>query len=296
MQQPAASRTTSLSHAEFDALLSFKKMGVDFLPSGQVHTHTDHPPVNPALGVPLYCLGGVLVLLFVGRACIQYHHRYRLKEALQKNDQARYVRPNQLVASLKKHVFYAPLLSKRHSREFRLLGRFHMGTLPLRLETALLAGYVALNLIFIVALIDWWQIYKEKMFQLKYAAGHLAIMNSPALVLTAGRNNPLIWLLGVPFDTFNLLHRWVGRVMVVGAIVHMSCVVAGDAKESEFFFSIFISYRILRLHTDETVTMAELTHMLWSRPFYICGLIVSDTLLLVIPISHSQTRPSYRLS
>ncbi|PLN79544.1 ferric reductase [Aspergillus taichungensis] len=246
-------------------------MGVDLLPSGQVHTHTDHPPVNPALGVPLYCLGGVFVLLFFGRACIQYHHRYRLKQALQKNDQARFVRPNQLAASLKKHVFYAPLLSTRHSREFRLLGRFHMGALPLRLETGLLAGYVLLNLIFIVALIDWWQIYKEKMFQLKYAAGHLAVMNSPALVLTAGRNNPLIWLLGVPFDTFNLLHRWVGRVMVVGAIVHMSCVVAGDARE---------------------MTMAEITHMLWSRPFYICGMIALISFVVIFfqslsPIRHA---------
>lgn len=222
-------------------------MGVDLLPSGQVHTHTDHPPVNPALGVPLYCLGGVFVLLFVGRACIKYNHRCRLKEALQKNDQDRFIRPNPLAASLKKHVFYAPLLSTRHSREFRLLGRFHMGVLPLRLETGLLVGYIALNLIFFVALIDWWQVYKEKMFQLKYAAGHLAVMNSPALVLTAGRNNPLIWLLGLPFDTFNLLHRWVGRIMIVGAIVHMGCVVAGEAKESESpILQLLLCYFILR--------------------------------------------------
>ena len=42
------------------------------------------------------------------------------------------------------------------------------------------------------------------------------------LFILAGRNNPLIPLLRVSFDTYNLLHRWLGRIVVVESIVHIS--------------------------------------------------------------------------
>lgn len=36
----------------------------------------------------------------------------------------------------------------------------------------------------------------------------------------ASRNNPLINWLNLSFDTFNLLHRWFGRIVVLEAITH----------------------------------------------------------------------------
>jgi hypothetical protein len=36
----------------------------------------------------------------------------------------------------------------------------------------------------------------------------------------AARNNPLINWLNLPFDTFNLLHRWFGRIVVLEALAH----------------------------------------------------------------------------
>ncbi|KAI1417440.1 ferric reductase NAD binding domain-containing protein [Hypoxylon sp. FL1857] len=40
------------------------------------------------------------------------------------------------------------------------------------------------------------------------------------LIILAGRNNPLISLLRVSFDTYNLLHRWMGRMVVIEAVIH----------------------------------------------------------------------------
>lgn len=208
-------------------------MGVELLKPGAHRNPKHHPPMNPALATPLYVLGGVLFVLFIGRAIIRLRHRLRLKHALENYDQSQFVRNSRLSAFVKKHILYAPLLSTRHSREFRLMDTFHMGVVPLRLEAVLLLGYITLNLVFFFALIDWWAGYGEMMYQLKYAGGHLAVMNSPALVLTAGRNNPLIWLLGLPFDTFNLMHRWIGRLMVAGGILHVTCVVVGQNQTSE---------------------------------------------------------------
>jgi len=37
----------------------------------------------------------------------------------------------------------------------------------------------------------------------------------------ASRGNPLINWLNLSFDTFNLLHRWQGRIVVLEAIAHV---------------------------------------------------------------------------
>ena len=204
-------------------------MGVELEGSGK-----GQPPMNPGLATPLYVLAGVVGVLFLSRTGIRIRHHRRLCEVLRNDDQSEFSKTNAWRASINKHVLFAPLFSTRHNREFRLMGKFHMGTIPLRLEVCMILGYIALNIIFFFVLIDWGSGFSEKMFQLKYAAGHLTVMNSPALVLSAGRNNPLIPLLGIQFDTFNLLHRWIGRIMGVEALLHMGCVVGGKTHESQY--------------------------------------------------------------
>lgn len=208
-------------------------MGVELDGSGK-----GQPPMNPGLATPLYVLAGVVGVLFLCRTAIRIRHHRRLCEVLQQDDdQSKFSKISSWRASINKHVLFAPLFSTRHNREFRLMGKFHMGTIPLRLEVCMLLGYITLNIIFFFVLIDWESEFSEKMFQLKYAAGHLSVMNSPALVLSAGRNNPLIPLFGIQFDTFNLLHRWIGRIMAVEALLHMGCVVGGKTHESQYSLS-----------------------------------------------------------
>jgi hypothetical protein len=36
----------------------------------------------------------------------------------------------------------------------------------------------------------------------------------------AARNNPLINWLNLSFDSFNLLHRWFGRIVILEALAH----------------------------------------------------------------------------
>jgi len=191
------------------------------------------PPMNPEIAVPLFAVGGLVAVLFAWRTVIRIRHRRRSRLALQMDDQRGLSRTNPINASLKKHILYAPLFRTRHSREFRFM-RLHMGSIPLRLEVILLLIYLSLNLIFVIVTVDWWEDYSKKLFQLKYAGGHLAVMNTPGLVLSAGRNNPLVPLLGLSFDTFNFMHRWVGRVIAVNAVVHMSAVLANQAYLSTF--------------------------------------------------------------
>ena len=45
----------------------------------------------------------------------------------------------------------------------------------------------------------------------------------------ASRNNPLIKWLGISFDTFNLLHRWFGRIVAMEAVCHTLAFMAVSA-------------------------------------------------------------------
>ncbi|KAL7904542.1 ferric reductase [Trichoderma velutinum] len=121
---------------------------------------------------------------------------------------------------VKKHIIYAPLFQKRHNQEFRLSTAVSVGTLPSRLQAMLLFLYFASNVAYMFIL-DWAQPnYYSFCAELRGRAGTLALENMVPLAVMAGRNNPFISALQISFDTFNLLHRWIGRIIVVEIVVH----------------------------------------------------------------------------
>ncbi|KAI1384655.1 ferric reductase NAD binding domain-containing protein [Hypoxylon trugodes] len=137
------------------------------------------------------------------------------------NDTQRYfVRPSANFAWIKKNLLYAPLFRKRHNREFQLSSAVNVGTLPTRFQFLFLAGYFATNIAFCVINIPFAGSYTDACKQLRNRSGTLAVVNMIPLFFMAGRNNPLIGLLGISFDTFNLLHRWFGRIVVLEAVCH----------------------------------------------------------------------------
>ncbi|RGP77930.1 hypothetical protein FLONG3_3999 [Fusarium longipes] len=122
--------------------------------------------------------------------------------------------------NLKKHIIYAPLWNKRHNREFKLSSAISMGTLPSRLHFTILFIYLGSNFAYMFVL-NW---ANENKFafcaELRGRSGTLALVNMVPLIIFAGRNNPLIAWLKISFDTYNLLHRWMGRIVVLESIIH----------------------------------------------------------------------------
>lgn len=121
---------------------------------------------------------------------------------------------------LKKHVIYAPLWRKRHNREFKLSSAVNVGTLPSRLHTIMIFIYVASNVAYMF-IVKWSSHNKYALCaEIRGRSGTLALVNMVPLVIFAGRNNPLISILKISFDTYNLLHRWMGRLVVIETILH----------------------------------------------------------------------------
>lgn len=123
-------------------------------------------------------------------------------------------------ANTKKHLLYAPLGRKRHNREVQLSSAVGIGILPSRFQTILITLYLASQVVYCVYL-DYGVNEKAALVaELRGRSGTLAVMNMVPLFLLAARNNPLISILHISFDTYNLLHRWLGRIVVLESITH----------------------------------------------------------------------------
>lgn len=135
--------------------------------------------------------------------------------------------PHALFANFRKHLLDAPLFRTRHHREFKLSSAINIGTLPSRLQTLLLLGYFATNVGLLVWRIDFGKEYTVVASEVRNRAGVMAVTNMVPLVLLAGRNNPILKLTQISFDTMNLIHRWFGRIVVLEALTHVSAWTAG---------------------------------------------------------------------
>lgn len=137
------------------------------------------------------------------------------------DDRQRYFVPaNGKFALLKKYLIYAPLFHNRHNREFQLSQAINMGNLPSRVHGLLVAGIVAMNVVLCVVTVPYASNEKTTAGIIRNRTGTMATVNMIPLVIMAGRNNPLIAMLRVPFDTWNLIHRWLGRIVVCEALAH----------------------------------------------------------------------------
>ena len=158
------------------------------------------------------------------RFCSVIYSRIRLLVSLGRENQRFFAAPPSTWASfIKKHVMYSPLFRVRHNREFQLSTAVNVGTLPTRFQTFFLIGYLTGNIVFCTFMIDYAMDTTSMLGEVRNRTGVLSVVNMVPLFLLAGRNNPLIQLLGISFDTYNLIHRWLGRIVVLEAVTHMVC-------------------------------------------------------------------------
>lgn len=144
----------------------------------------------------------------------------RTLACLNDNTQRFFATPNQLFATFRKHCLDAPLFRQRHHREFKLSSALNVGTLPSRLQSFMLVGYFATNIGLSVWRIDWHSDSATIAGQIRNRTGVMSVVNMIPLFLLAGRNNPIIRICAISFDTMNLIHRWFGRICILEAIAH----------------------------------------------------------------------------
>jgi predicted ferric reductase len=200
---------------------------------GGSHGSTEAKVVNEMLSnYLLVVLGSISVVLLAWRLTMLLVRYVRTVTCLYNDTQRYFAQGSERYSWFKKNVQYAPILSKRHNREFQLSSALNVGTLPTRMQLVFLLGYFATNVAFCVMTIDYSGQLSDVARLVRNRTGYLSVINMIPLFLMAGRNNPLIALLGISFDTFNLLHRWLGRIVILEAVAHTLAFLISVASSS----------------------------------------------------------------
>ncbi|QSZ34987.1 hypothetical protein DSL72_007849 [Monilinia vaccinii-corymbosi] len=179
-----------------------------------------------------FVLASLAVAMVVWRVAMETIKYVRTMASLNSETQRFFAIPSSRFAKFKKHVLYAPILGKRHNREMQLGRAVNVGTLPTRLQFFFLLGYFATNIAFCLVSISWSESFETVAKQVRNRTGILAVVNMIPLFIMAARNNPLINWLNLSFDTFNLLHRWTGRIVTLQVVAHTAAWAAGKVHAS----------------------------------------------------------------
>jgi ferric-chelate reductase len=161
------------------------------------------------------------------------HLRYIVcSGATEKQQSVWNITESSLWVRIKSRLLYAPLLGKRHNREIQLSSAMNMGTLPSRFHLLLIFGYIVSQTVYCLDL-NYQNETPAIIAELRGRSGTLATLNMVPLVAFATRNNPLIPLLRISFDSYNLFHRWLGRIAAIESIIHMAAWAVNTAQEAD---------------------------------------------------------------
>jgi predicted ferric reductase len=172
-----------------------------------------------------YIIAAIAIILTVLRICNMIWKQQRHLTAMTQPDRQAYWAHNttRWWPWLSRHVVMAPLHKLKHNAGFRLSSAIDNGTLPSRMHFVMLVVYGGLNLAWCLALP--WHVAESAsvVAALRGRSGTLSALNLIPTILFALRSNPLIPLLQVSYDDFNLFHRWAGRISIFEAIIHTAC-------------------------------------------------------------------------
>ena len=168
----------------------------------------------------LVAMAASVALYFVWKSALRLTSHIRRLHGLGSDNQRYFTRDDFRMAWFKRNIVDAPLFRVRHNREFQLSRAVNMGTLPSRFQAICLAGLIAMNVVLCVLHIPFSGDIKSYGKILRNRTGSLATANLIPLVILAGRNNPLIPVLGISFDSWNFYHRWLARIVAVEGLAH----------------------------------------------------------------------------
>lgn len=126
-----------------------------------------------------------------------------------------------LVSLWKAEVSYAPIWRFRRAKEASYKsGKINFGQLPPRPHALCIFIFLGLNIFLITWNLPWGAKATTLVPLLRNRIGSVAVANMIPIVVLSTMQNPLIKLLQISYDSFNLIHRWIARITILMIITH----------------------------------------------------------------------------
>ena len=133
---------------------------------------------NEALSHYLFIVCATVAALVIVWKAAEHARKYIRKVVCAGNDRQQiFALPHPQLSWIKRHILYAPVLSKRHNREMQLSSAVNVGTLPTRLQLMFLVGYFISNVVFCVVNISFSSSFEEVADLVRNRTGVLSTVN-----------------------------------------------------------------------------------------------------------------------
>ena len=163
--------------------------------------------------------------------CRVYAHMRHLASLTNGGSQRYFSSSSPYICWVKDHIIYAPLWHHRRAAELKITEHINLGSVPTRFQAMFITAIIIVNIFSCVYNIPWSDPALQVLPILRNRTGTLSVGNLIPILVLATIKNPLISLLDISYDTFNLVHRWLGRLSILQGIAHTLCYVIGKVKK-----------------------------------------------------------------
>jgi predicted ferric reductase len=172
----------------------------------------------------LWSLLALIGLLFAYSAVTRFNAHLRHLTSISGAGSLHYfAASNRIVALAKNHLLYAPLLFYRRARELKLTEHVTLGSIPTRFQALFILLVTVTNVFACTWNVPWSDPQLQVLPILRNRTGTLSVANLIPIMVMSSIKNPLISALNISYDSFNLSHRWFGRLSILQGIAHVLC-------------------------------------------------------------------------
>ncbi|EOD46274.1 putative ferric reductase transmembrane component protein [Neofusicoccum parvum UCRNP2] len=169
--------------------------------------------------------------------------------------------------------------------------------LPANGTTLLILAFLGLNVFYLFFRLEF---TPENVFVFADRCGMLIALNLPLLYLFAAKNQPITWLTGYSYESLNILHRRLGELLCLLALLHglgMFAVWYGllrhlDFSLARFVFTRVVSFGLLAFVCYELLYLTSLRtfRALFYELFLALHVALQTLALVFLFIHHARSR------
>lgn len=182
----------------------------------------------------LYALIALTALIFLYHTSIRINNHIRHLTSLNGSagTQRYFSTLSPAMSWFKDHILLAPLLHHRRATPIKFSSKINLGGLPSRFQFIFISFVIVYNVFACVWNVPWSNAELQVLPILRNRTGTIATVNLIPIVIMSTIKNPLINALDISYDSFNLMHRWIGRLAILQGLAHTLCYVIAKVKSA----------------------------------------------------------------